>query len=441
MFYKLHRRMTRIQWISVVVVILSLLCRSVLPSTLTIAALADIFVTAWSSLASVSRAKAVTPVVSVDFTETGQIWKDPPSSEEAFGNSTKIMWGYWNSYPDNFPYLCQKALESWRVRNPDWRIIMLNDENFQDYVSVSDLPSTFYSLKVQHRSDILRLAVLIRYGGLYMDASTLVYKGFDHIWNSTENDQLLLTSLNQLPSAGLDMYNNGLLMTKGRNNPFLVEWRRRILAYSEAPALSQDDMKAHPNFARVHQHWDDPTLGVLGAMVPYHSNLWILNDMIWHNEKNLSKHIVHLPKIRWGFYYHSLPHFFDKLHKSGILDSHNVDANKLAQLRALAQDESDNPGFVQWSVMSLFTSIVKHLREGFFDHPQMTRGVLESVNVLKFTSHDMPLVDVGIRRIGLGTSTVGRIVEAAYELDEFPLQQATMGGALPAVLAAQEEVQ
>jgi len=53
----------------------------------------------------------------------------------------------------------------------------------------------------------------------------------------------------------------------------------------------------------------------------------------------------------------------------------------------------------------------------------------------------MPLVDVGIRRIGLGTSTVGRIVEAAYELDEFPLQQATMGGALPAVLAAQEEVQ
>ena len=422
-------RPTRLQWISIAVVLLSLVCRTVLPETMTVAIVAELFSTTVTSLASVSRAKAVTPVVPRDFRAHGDLWEDPLNSTASeFKGSTKIIWGYWNSYPDGFPYLCQKALESWRLRNPDWHIVMLNDDNFQQYVSVSDLPSTFYSLKVQHRSDIIRLAVLIRYGGVYMDASTLVYKGLDGIWDALaddndNDDKLLITSLNQLPNVGLDMYNNGLLMTKGLHNPFLVEWRRRILYYSEAPALTQDDMKRHPAFSRVHQHWDDPSLGVLGAMVPYHSNLWILNDMIWHNEMNLSQHIVHLPKIRWGFYYHSLPHFFDQLK---VMTSEQ------------AQDNRDNPEFVEWSAVSLVMSIAKHLKHGFFDHPAIAQGVMENVHILKFTSHDMPLVDMGINKIGLNSSTVGRIVRAAFDLDEFPLQQATLGGALPAVLLRAE---
>ena len=439
----------RLQWISIGVVLLSLLCRTVLPEKMSVTIIADILGTAMASLASVSRAKAVTPVVSIDFHKSGQIWDEPKTALELFGpalknnsenntttttttttTNTKIIWGYWASYPEGFPFLCQKALESWQVRNPDWTIIMLHDNNFQQYVSVSDLPSTFYSLKVQHRSDIIRLAVLIRYGGIYLDASTLVYKGFDGIWdeldqdnnnnnnNNNSRDKLLITSLNQLPSVGLDMYNNGLMMTKGLQNPFLVEWRRRILEYSEAPALTQEDMKVHPAFARVHHHWDDPSLGVLGAMVPYHSNLWILNDMIWHNEQNLSHHIVHLPKIRWGFYYHSLPHFFDKLK---------------TMTSEQAQDNSDNPAYVGWSAFSLFGSIVKHLAHGFFDRQEIALGMVENINILKFTSHDMPLVDMAVNKIGLDGCTAGRIFRVAYNVEEFPIQQATLGGVLPAV--------
>ena len=424
----------RLQWISIGIVLVSLACRTILPEKMSVTIVADILGTVMTSLASVSRAKAVTPVVSVDFFETGQVWDEPLTALELFGPSqnknsktttttnTKIIWGYWASYPEGFPFLCQKALESWQVRNPEWTIIMLNDNNFQQYVSVSDLPSTFYSLKVQHRSDIIRLAVLIRYGGIYLDASTLVYKGFDGIWDQldqeNQQDKLLITSLNQLPSVGFDMYNNGLMMTKGLQNPFLVEWRRRILEYSEAPALTQEDMKAHPAFARVHHHWDDPSLGVLGAMVPYHSNLWILNDMIWHNEQNLSQHIVHLPKIRWGFYYHSLPHFFDKLK---------------TMTSEQAQDNSDNPAHVGWSALSLFGSIVKHLAHGFFDRQEIAMGMVENINILKFTSHDMPLVDMAVNKIGLDGCTAGRIFRVAYNVEEFPIQQATLGGVLPAV--------
>ena len=43
-------------------------------------------------------------------------------------------------------------------------------------------------------------------------------KGFDEIWETVEEDKLMLTSLNKMPDSGLDLFNNGLLMTKGTHN-------------------------------------------------------------------------------------------------------------------------------------------------------------------------------------------------------------------------------
>jgi Capsular polysaccharide synthesis protein len=409
------RRFSRLQWLSIGVIAVSVLCRTYLPETLTISAVVDILGTCGKSLASLSKAKSITPVVSRPFAEYGDVWEEPMSSEDLFDNSTKIIWGYWNTFPDNFPWLCQKALQSWQLRNPQWRVIMLNDVNFRKYVSINDLPSTFYSLKVQHRSDLIRLAVLIRYGGAYIDASTLVYKGLDGIWNTTADDKVMLTSLNQLSIAKLDMYNNGLLMTKGSRNPFLLEWRRRILEYSEAPAYTLEQMKEHPAFRRVHQFWEDPALGVLGGMIPYHSNLWMMNDLIWHDDLGLSKHIVHLPRIRWSFYYHSLPHFFDKLKIMTSLE---------------AQDPVHDPEAVEWTPFYLLWSIVRHLTHCFFIDHDLAKGTIENIHMLKFTSHDMPLVDVAINKVGTN-NTGGRIIEAAYTLQRFPIQQATLVGAKP----------
>ncbi|CAB9499720.1 Capsular polysaccharide synthesis protein [Seminavis robusta] len=409
-----ERRFTRIHYLSILGIILSLSCRSLLPETFTIGAVVEILGTCSQSLASVSRAKQVTPVVHRPF---DPVWDTPLSSQELFHGSTKIIWGYWNTYPEKFPFLCQKALASWQLRNPDWRVIMLNDDNFRQYVSVSDLPTTFDSLKVQHRSDLIRLAVLIRYGGAYVDASTLMYKGLDGIWNDIDNQhqKLLLTSLNMLPGPKLDMYNNGLLMTRAIGNPFLVEWQQRTIAYNHAPALTVPEMKQHPAFARVHKYWDDPTLGVLGGMIPYHSHLWMLNDMIWHNDMGLaSKHIVHLPKIRWSFYYHSLPHFFDKLR---IMTSEQ------------AQDPRLDPDVVGWTPLSLFWAITRHIMHGFYLNEELARGVVENIHMLKFTSHDMPLVDVAVK-LGFN-NTVGRIIDSAYNLTRFPIQQATLVGATP----------
>lgn len=406
-----------IQWFSIVVIFVSVLWRTLLPESLTISNALALVVTTAKGLASVSQAKSMTEVVSRPF-DGHENWDEPSSSQELFGGSTKIIWGFWNTYPHGFPWLCQRALESWRLRNPGWKIIMINDSNFRKYVATKDLPSTFYSLKVQHQSDLIRLAVLIRYGGIYLDASTLVYKGFDRIWDNAKEDEVLLTSLNQIPDLQLDFCNNGLLMTKGKENPFLIEWRRRMIEYNENPATSMEAMRQHRAFRRVHQHWNDPALGVLGSMIPYHSNLWLLNDMIWHDDMGLSKHVVHLPKIRWGFFYHSMPHFWDLMKLMSPSE---------------AQDTDNDPEFVDWSTFALFAPILKYLLYGFYYDEKMTKGVTENVHVLKFTSHDMPLVEVGLLRFGRN-NTAGQIVESSYDVKKLPIVQASLAGARPPAL-------
>ena len=163
-----------------------------------------------SLLQNVVKAKTV-PKVVASLTEKAN-WAEPPSAEERFGNSTRILWGFWNKGRENMPGICELGVQSWEARNPGWEVIILSDENYKNYVSASDVPTTFDCLKVQHQSDIIRLAVLVRYGGAYMDVSTVIFKGFDAIWDDAPINQLLLTApavLSQDPYVPLA--NNALI--------------------------------------------------------------------------------------------------------------------------------------------------------------------------------------------------------------------------------------
>lgn len=70
-------------------------------------------------------------VVSKAITEP---WPEPLSPETLFDNSTRILWGYWDKGEDELPGLCQLAVRSWRARHPNWRVVIVSQGNFKDYV-------------------------------------------------------------------------------------------------------------------------------------------------------------------------------------------------------------------------------------------------------------------------------------------------------------------
>ena len=55
---------------------------------------------------------------------------------------TKNIFIYWAQNFKNAPYIVKKCLESWKLKNPDWNIIELNDENLKNYINIEiDIPN------------------------------------------------------------------------------------------------------------------------------------------------------------------------------------------------------------------------------------------------------------------------------------------------------------
>jgi len=119
-----------------------------------------------------------------------QPWTEP--SEDAIPVGSKVLWGYWHTGRKNMPPFCELCVRTWEARHPNWTVVILSDSNYKTYVGPSDLPSTFESLKVQHRSDIIRFAVLKRFGGVYLDVSTVCMKSFDGIWDNPGDAEVML---------------------------------------------------------------------------------------------------------------------------------------------------------------------------------------------------------------------------------------------------------
>lgn len=91
----------------------------------------------------------------------------------------KKIWGYWNN--DEIPPLIKICIDSWRKHNPDHEIIILTNKNLKDYLPDVDFSKIKFIEKPQRRSDFIRLFILEKYGGFWIDASTLMTGSLDEI--------------------------------------------------------------------------------------------------------------------------------------------------------------------------------------------------------------------------------------------------------------------
>lgn len=253
----------------------------------------------WALIKSltITQAKSIATVVR---SEDVQPWSGPSGSE--FTPGTRVIWAYWDSGESNLKPFFKLCVASWRAKNPDWHIAILSDDNFKQYVSRDQIPSTYFSLKRQHRSDILRLAVLIRYGGVYMDISTLCLKGFDAIFDNPETPALLMTAPFKT-SKGLQLANNAILISPEPKNPLLVSWHKAILQYQENPAKTGREMLDRPEFNLVRDEvFYDPwtQMGLFHRMPLYLSNLYLLiNSLLSDMRQYAKEHVGILPTDRW----------------------------------------------------------------------------------------------------------------------------------------------
>ena len=84
----------------------------------------------------------------------------------------KLVWILWLQGWANAPYIVRRVRESYSFHNPDWRVMLLDRETIPRHL---DLPFEWNSTEITAPalSDIVRLGLLARYGGVWADASLL----------------------------------------------------------------------------------------------------------------------------------------------------------------------------------------------------------------------------------------------------------------------------
>lgn len=99
----------------------------------------------------------------------------------------------------------------------DFKATFLNDDNLYEYIHREDLPACFDNLKPAHKADVIRVFVLEKYGGIWVDSDTIVTASFGELFEEKgffvlENNAVLW---------------NGVFGTQA-HSPLMLEWKRRI---------------------------------------------------------------------------------------------------------------------------------------------------------------------------------------------------------------------
>ncbi|MBS0294235.1 MAG: capsular biosynthesis protein [Proteobacteria bacterium] len=87
------------------------------------------------------------------------------------------IWSYWNGATLE-PVVAQ-CVENWRLQCPDYRIEVLNAGNLDRFVAPGDLPPGFAALAAPKQADWLRLYLVRRHGGFWLDASIVLTESLD----------------------------------------------------------------------------------------------------------------------------------------------------------------------------------------------------------------------------------------------------------------------
>lgn len=143
----------------------------------------------------------------------------------------KVIYIYWDQKFINAPDIVKKCLLSWKLHNPDWKIIELDKDNLKEYIDI-DLLIPELSEKVITKtsySDIVRLFLLEKYGGCWCDATTFCNKPLSEWLNHTIKNGFFAFSRSEGKRDNLIL--SSWFLYSDKHNYIIKQWREKTIDY------------------------------------------------------------------------------------------------------------------------------------------------------------------------------------------------------------------
>jgi hypothetical protein len=132
---------------------------------------------------------------------------------------------------------------------PEWKIIVLNSKPgsvgyYRDFIEEHYLPEGFDKIYFwETKSDIIRLSLLLKYGGVWMDPSIILHKSLDDwCFNKFDDPEAKIIMCGfYLPGKiekwkdynfekGEDFFESAFIASK-KNNPIIAKWHLVLKEY------------------------------------------------------------------------------------------------------------------------------------------------------------------------------------------------------------------
>ncbi|MEJ6065142.1 capsular polysaccharide synthesis protein [Lactiplantibacillus plantarum] len=151
-------------------------------------------------------------------------------TETSTGN---IVWMSWLQGEENAPIIVQQAIKSVRKNFPNRKVILIDNENLTSYVHLPDFVMEKWNkglISNTHFSDLLRLYLLIEYGGVWVDATVFIKKVPADILK--EIDKGLFFFQNLRPGqSGNAIWLSSWLLSARKNEPVLKQTYELLMKY------------------------------------------------------------------------------------------------------------------------------------------------------------------------------------------------------------------
>lgn len=139
----------------------------------------------------------------------------------------KVIFIYWAQKFINAPMVVKKCLLSWKLKNPAWEIIELNDDNLSEYINIEEEIPNIQKKNITKTSysDIVRIFLLAKYGGCWCDATTFCNQSLD-IWLNKNT----LTGFFGFELKVDRMLSSWFLYSE-KNNYIIQKWKEKTILY------------------------------------------------------------------------------------------------------------------------------------------------------------------------------------------------------------------
>nr|WP_298892430.1 capsular polysaccharide synthesis protein [uncultured Acinetobacter sp.] len=175
----------------------------------------------------------------------------------------KIIWMYWEG---ELPLFVAKCVENIKTKNPNYEVNFLTPQTVKNFCNIDD--SQLKNATSQQKADLIRFDLIYQHGGIWLDASIIIYENLDWIQalvSKNKTNSFAYYRAKNTTNSNYPVLENWLLASTPKNT-FFKEWFDELyLAIKLSPkAYIQQVKETNKNYQDYFQE-----IGRLEYLVAY----------------------------------------------------------------------------------------------------------------------------------------------------------------------------